>query len=88
MPLFADHVPLTDWTIPWNAVGPFAVDSWDTSCRRSEGTFFKAHRVVGEHGFQLHTSGGAVLQSDLEYAQRLADAANAGELARDPEVRR
>ena len=86
MALFADYAPLTDWTIPWNAVGPFTVETWDTSFSKSDGTPYQFHRVVGRRGFQLHTKDGAVLQADRAYAQRLAAAANAGELTRDLEM--
>lgn len=80
MSLSCDGAPLTMWTIPANAKGPFVVDSWEAG--NTSRTM--AYRVVGEAGHQLHTARGCVLQFDAEYAQALCDAANQGLLQTDP----
>lgn len=85
MSLACDYAPLEDWTIPWPSIGPYYVDSWNTSYPRKDGTFIKAYRVIGKSGFQLHSKNGAVIQFCEKYAKLLCDAANGGKLACDPE---
>lgn len=94
MSLCADGVPVELWQIAWNAVGPFTVDTWDSSHKREDGTRIPFHRVVGKHGFQcsipaqdgeLRMASGAVIMQSREYAQAVCDAANAGQLRRQEE---
>jgi hypothetical protein len=81
MSLSCDGAPVTDWKLHWNSVGPFAVDSWRTSYGSDAHPVY-AHRVVGKHGFQLHTDRGCVIMFSKEYADDVCEAANAGLLAR------
>ena len=87
MSFSADWFPVGCWQIAWNAVGPFRVDTWDTSFTAKDGSRIKAHRVVGEHGFQCSIPTGEVIMFSREYAQAVCDAANAGALRREEEPR-
>lgn len=70
--------PTDYWTIPFNAVGPFSVDSWGGVESN------KVHRVIGISGFQVHGRNGEVVFICVEQARAVCDAANSGLLLIDP----